>query len=199
MGKRDEIISVSLELFMNRGFERTSLAEIAKRIGFTKPAIYYYFDDKQTLFEATCRFFMDLIEKMWFPQTEQPATFQDALHAALGSINMMFLNFQALMHAEDTISMFKFYLFIYEAITRIDWFKESINNFYSATINQLSSLMVDGQEKGVIRKDLDPDVVSTAITALIEGLIMMHMADLDIELEPLNEKMADNIWAMVRS
>ncbi|NIS79786.1 MAG: TetR family transcriptional regulator, partial [Anaerolineales bacterium] len=187
------------ELFMNNGYERTSLADIADRIGFTKPAIYYHFDNKQTLFEESCRLFMDLIEKSWPSQVEQLTSFKDALHGALGSIGKMVLGFQALMKVEDTISMFKAYLFIYEAITKIDWFRDSIKSFYAANISQLSSLMADGQEKGQIRKDLDPEVVSTAITALIEGMVLMNMADPDIDLEPLGEEMADSMWAMVRA
>jgi AcrR family transcriptional regulator len=181
------------------GYERTSLTDIADRIGFTKPALYYYFADKQALFEETCRLFMDLIEKMWAPQLEQLATLKDALQGAFGSIGKIFLNFQALTQVEDTISMFKAYLFIYEAITKIDWFRERINNFYATNIRYLSSLMADGQDEGEIRKDLDPDVVATSITALTEGIVLMYMADPGINLEPLVKKMADSMWAMIRA
>jgi AcrR family transcriptional regulator len=198
MNKRNKILSVSLEMFMNNGYEGTSLADIADRIGFSKPAIYYYFDDKQSLFEETCRLFIEQIDKMWPPQPMEPPMFNDALQIALGSIGEAFVRFQALMQTEDTTSMFRFYLFIYEAITRIDWFRESINNFYVANINHLSHLMAEGQEKGEIRKDIDPDTVSTAITALIEGALVLRMAIPDIDLESFGKQMADNIWTMVR-
>lgn len=199
MSKRDEILSVSLEMFMNNGYERTSLADIADRIGFSKPAIYYYFDDKQSLFEETCRLFISLMNKMWVPQLEKMETFKDALQMVVGSVGKTFLSFQALIQVEDTISMFKIYLFIYEAVSRIEWFRESINNFYAENTNHLSRLMAEGQEKGEIRKDIDPDIVSTAITALIEGVAMMYMSDPNIDLEPLGKKMAANIWTMVRT
>ncbi|MCB0225191.1 MAG: helix-turn-helix transcriptional regulator, partial [Anaerolineae bacterium] len=50
MDTKQQIISVAFELFINNGYERTSLTDIAKQIGITKPAIYYHFENKETLF-----------------------------------------------------------------------------------------------------------------------------------------------------
>ncbi|HSG79148.1 MAG TPA: TetR/AcrR family transcriptional regulator [Acidimicrobiia bacterium] len=51
-GRRSEIIEVATRLFSERGYAATSLEDIAEVIGFTKPAIYYYFGSKdEILFE----------------------------------------------------------------------------------------------------------------------------------------------------
>jgi TetR/AcrR family transcriptional regulator, cholesterol catabolism regulator len=50
--RRSEIISVSTTLFRERGYHATSLDHIADRIGFTKPAIYYYFKSKEEILFA---------------------------------------------------------------------------------------------------------------------------------------------------
>ena len=51
-GRRSEIIAVATRLFSERGYAATSLEDIAEVIGFTKPAIYYYFASKdEILFE----------------------------------------------------------------------------------------------------------------------------------------------------
>jgi AcrR family transcriptional regulator len=44
-----EIRSVALELFATKGFEQTSLREIAERLGITKAALYYHFASKNEL------------------------------------------------------------------------------------------------------------------------------------------------------
>lgn len=44
-----EIRAVALELFAARGFEQTSLREIAERLGITKAALYYHFSSKDEL------------------------------------------------------------------------------------------------------------------------------------------------------
>lgn len=49
---REEVKAVALELFTTKGFERTSLREIAERLGITKAALYYHFPSKQDLARA---------------------------------------------------------------------------------------------------------------------------------------------------
>ncbi|MEX1171079.1 MAG: TetR/AcrR family transcriptional regulator [Chloroflexota bacterium] len=51
-GRKAEIIAVSTALFREHGYHATSLDDIAGRIGFTKPAIYYYFKSKEDILFA---------------------------------------------------------------------------------------------------------------------------------------------------
>ncbi len=40
---------VALELFAEQGYEKTSLREIAERLGVTKAALYYHFKSKEDI------------------------------------------------------------------------------------------------------------------------------------------------------
>ncbi len=46
---RERILDVALELFMEDGYEKTSLRDIAERLGVTKAAIYYHFERKEDI------------------------------------------------------------------------------------------------------------------------------------------------------
>nr|MDT0657797.1 TetR/AcrR family transcriptional regulator [Micromonospora sp. DSM 115978] len=46
---RSRIQAVALELFTEQGYERTSLREIAERLGVTKAALYYHFKSKDDI------------------------------------------------------------------------------------------------------------------------------------------------------
>lgn len=46
---RARIRAVALELFVEKGFEKASLREIAERLGITKAALYYHFPSKTDL------------------------------------------------------------------------------------------------------------------------------------------------------
>ncbi|MER5862299.1 helix-turn-helix domain-containing protein [Kitasatospora sp. NPDC002040] len=46
---RARIIEVALELFAEQGYEKTSLREIADRLGVTKAALYYHFKTKDDI------------------------------------------------------------------------------------------------------------------------------------------------------
>ena len=50
--KRNEILSAALMLFGEKGFNGTTMDEIAKEMGFTKAALYQYFTSKEDLFSS---------------------------------------------------------------------------------------------------------------------------------------------------
>ena len=49
---RAEILAVASELFVEQGYEGTSLREIAERLGITKAALYYHFPSKDDMLLA---------------------------------------------------------------------------------------------------------------------------------------------------
>jgi AcrR family transcriptional regulator len=49
---RERILDISLELFTDQGYDKTSLRQIAERLGFTKAAIYYHFASKGDILMA---------------------------------------------------------------------------------------------------------------------------------------------------
>jgi AcrR family transcriptional regulator len=49
---RERIKQVALELFTEHGYDKTSLREIAERLGVTKAALYYHFKSKEEIVHA---------------------------------------------------------------------------------------------------------------------------------------------------
>lgn len=48
----DELLDAALALFVEKGYAHTSVAEIARRAGLSKGAVYLYFPSKQAILEA---------------------------------------------------------------------------------------------------------------------------------------------------
>ncbi len=46
---RERILDVAQELFTQHGYDKTSLRDIAERLGITKAALYYYFERKDDI------------------------------------------------------------------------------------------------------------------------------------------------------
>jgi AcrR family transcriptional regulator len=49
---RERILDIALELFNENGYDKTSLREIADRLGVTKAALYYHFERKEDILLA---------------------------------------------------------------------------------------------------------------------------------------------------
>ena len=52
---RDRILDTALDLFIEQGYEKTSLREIAERVGVTKAALYYHFSSKEEILRTLVR------------------------------------------------------------------------------------------------------------------------------------------------
>jgi len=50
---RKKIVSEAFAIFLEKGFEKTMMDDIAARLGVTKPAIYRYYKNKEELFIAS--------------------------------------------------------------------------------------------------------------------------------------------------
>lgn len=51
---RDQIVAAATEHFSRYGFEKTTVSDLAKAIGFSKAYIYKFFPSKQAIGEAIC-------------------------------------------------------------------------------------------------------------------------------------------------
>lgn len=58
---RDQIIEAANDCFARYGFQKTTVSDLAKAIGFSKAYIYRFFESKQAIGEAICRSRLDII------------------------------------------------------------------------------------------------------------------------------------------
>lgn len=50
--QRERILAAAAQLFAAQGYANTTMAQIVRELGVTKPFVYYYFRDKQEIFET---------------------------------------------------------------------------------------------------------------------------------------------------
>lgn len=63
--RREEILQAAKELFLELGYEATTIRRIADRVGVSAPALYLYFQDKEQMMLALCdQTFAVLIESI---------------------------------------------------------------------------------------------------------------------------------------
>lgn len=69
---RERIQQVALELFAEQGYERTSLREIAERLGVTKAALYYHFKSKEDIVRSFTEDYFTKLDALITWGQEQP-------------------------------------------------------------------------------------------------------------------------------
>ncbi len=68
---RLRIIETAIPLFARLGFENTSTREIAAEAGVNPPALQYYFDSKEGLYQACAEHIADFVTGMLDPELER--------------------------------------------------------------------------------------------------------------------------------
>jgi AcrR family transcriptional regulator len=75
---RVRIQQVALELFAEQGYERTSLREIAERLGVTKAALYYHFKSKEDIVRSFTEDYFARIDALIAWGRDEPTSDQTA-------------------------------------------------------------------------------------------------------------------------
>jgi AcrR family transcriptional regulator len=70
---REQIRAVALEMFADRGYDGTSLREIAEQLGVTKAAVYYHFKTKEDILVSLLEDFLAQVDELLDWAQEQPA------------------------------------------------------------------------------------------------------------------------------
>jgi AcrR family transcriptional regulator len=71
---RSRIQAVAVELFSEQGYEKTSLREIAERLGVTKAALYYHFKSKEDIVHSLVDDYFGQMDSLVVWASQQPRT-----------------------------------------------------------------------------------------------------------------------------
>jgi AcrR family transcriptional regulator len=69
---KSRLQELALQLFAEQGYEKTSLREIAERLGVTKAALYYYFKSKEDIVRSLVEDYVAEIDELIAWGKEQP-------------------------------------------------------------------------------------------------------------------------------
>jgi AcrR family transcriptional regulator len=71
---RSRLRELALQLFAEQGYEKTSLREIAERLGVTKAALYYYFKSKEDIVASLVEDYVAQLDDLIAWGKDQPRT-----------------------------------------------------------------------------------------------------------------------------
>lgn len=77
--RRAHILAIATEVFLEVGFEKTSMAEIAQRVGGSKATLYNYFGSKDELFVAVMDLSAQRLMGTVFDRLDRPGTLHEVL------------------------------------------------------------------------------------------------------------------------
>ena len=160
ISNKENILREAAVLFSQMGYERTSMNEIAKRVGITKPAIYYHFANKKELFE-------ELVDMSFKNSQERIADIANTNHNAIKKLEQLALGTIADLKKNPDGARFVYDLMSGNIRKNI---KLDHGKVFSKQKKYFEQILEEGKEQGVIKKELD----TTTFTMIYFGTLNMY-------------------------
>jgi AcrR family transcriptional regulator len=101
---RDRILDIAMDLFIEHGYDATSLRQIAEPLGFTKAALYYHFTSKQDILRALMEPAIDLQRRL-IDRIDAAHSLEDWAALLTWMLDEMFANYRVFKLADRNRSV----------------------------------------------------------------------------------------------
>lgn len=167
---RNQIVVAATEHFSRYGYEKTTVSDLAKSIGFSKAYIYKFFESKQAIGESICANCIGRIE----------AEVKAAIDEADRPPEKLRRMFKAIV--ESSLSLFSEDRKLYEIATSAATERWLVTITYEAHIKaMLRDILQQGRESGDFERKTPLDETTTAIYLVmrpyLNPLLLQHSFD----------------------
>jgi AcrR family transcriptional regulator len=163
---RKKIIDAAYRLFLNRGYHKTTMDEIAGVLGVTKPALYQYFPGKEDLYAAVAergrQELKGILERSYQDRDIRGGSEDlfDAIAQYAPQFQGMYSEMMLMAPHNERIRL------VLEEDLRED-------------VLVVERFIARQQETGFIPSRSDPHVLAVACHAMVNGLLLDMMAGMD--------------------
>lgn len=191
------IAKAALRLFLQNGYEKTSMNAIAREVGITKPAIYHHFKNKDELFHEVLSLFFREMGKWSKARFEICEDVKDLLRSFFEILTGFKETADRLLGKQKGRTQYSFLEVFLSASKKDPSIRQRMEQGFAETRSFLRGELLKAQKKGQIRKDIDCETLAFEIHALIEGTGLISYIDKSVDKESMGKRMFDNMWKMV--
>jgi AcrR family transcriptional regulator len=162
--KKEAIFTAAAKLFANEGFYRVSVREICEAAGVTKPVLYYYFKDKETLLlelvKETSNVAQELVKK-------HSADTDDFRQFLKGLVNL-YADFISKYPHLFRLAIFVQFMVVPESVRQLKYEIDSQN------LKIFREQFSHAQEQNILTKDADPILLAHNYLGTIIMIVSNH-------------------------
>lgn len=161
---KDLILNAAREIFLEEGYENTSIRKIASKIEYSPGIIYLHFRDKNELLLALHDKAFECKMEALFHSVQDIADPWERL-AATGKSYITY----GIENPKDYELMFILSCTMEALAVKQEFWKDG-----SLAINMLKQNIRECAEAGYFKKEIDPDAVSLMLWAQVHGLVTLY-------------------------
>lgn len=156
MSKEEKIIQAAIEVFREKGIEKTKVSDIVKAAGIAQGTFYLYFPSRLSVMPAIAKNMVERIIATLDEGISSHKPFEQQLEEV---VEMVFL---ITKDYGDIVAL------IYAGIAQTEHLKEW-ENIYAPYYEWMSHFLLSGKQQGMIRDSIDPTRSAKLMIGLIES------------------------------
>jgi TetR/AcrR family acrAB operon transcriptional repressor len=166
---RESVLIAALDLFSEKGYSRTTFADIAKKIGMTRGAVYWHFDNKPALLAAMVDYFCSRREQRVQQHFSEIHTLEELREA--------FLEHARAVVEDKRLKKFEFFMAF-----QMEWSEELLTETHKILdrirkdpFEKLIAILRSAPISGRFRKNVDPEKLAITLAGLWVGLCKIYL------------------------
>ena len=161
--RKQEIIDGAIRLFAEKGYDKTSISDIAKSLGISQGLCYRYFESKEQIYDAAIEEYANLIVGQNLKKHDSAKTIKELIYGITESID----NFTAVEKENEDL-----YRFFHSPNS-----KRMHNELFLQVIKKLLPHVTDILENEVQKGEIHIDDPKTIATFGLYGQMGMFLND----------------------
>lgn len=182
IAKREEILDVALELFTQKGYDRTSVREIARLAGLSQAGLLHHFSTKEELFIEVLR--------------RRDVRNREEFQAGEGDPNSISRLVSIVRNNMSQPGLVRLYVTMSAESTDVD---STARSFFVERYRSLRAEVAKDvrtkQQLGELSAELDPDAVASLLIAAADGLQIQWLLESE---GPDMGVLMEQLWTALR-
>lgn len=161
---RELIIKTALTLFNEKGYDKTTMADIIHSSGLTNGTIYHLFGNKQSIITGIYDYYFDV-------ELGLNENLKEKVKNPFPYIKQFLLDYEQIWVSAGwalPANTYRIYENLYSKEETDDLF---LDNFFSSSKEELENFIIAAQKYGTIRNDLEARFIVTTIFIFGRGLL----------------------------
>lgn len=188
---RAAIVESAFRLFIERGYEGASMADLVAVTGLSKGAVYHHFRDKDALHDAAIEHFF---LRFFGPDEGAAPAGDEGLEAVLADLCAGYVR---LMDAISTVVSDRtaYYRFVFSILPKV---KDQIRGQIVDARTRIAAAASFDRDRGALAESPDSNGVADHCLALIEGTALLCVVEGREDIAPSLEQSVENYMRLLR-
>lgn len=156
MSKKDAIVHAAIQVFREKGIEKTTVSHIVKAAGIAQGTFYLYFPSKLALMPVIAEEMVEKTMEIVQENVEEKASIQTKLTQLVDAIFLVARDYNEIQ------------ALIYAGLASTEHLKEW-ETVYAPFYQWISTLLKEAEEAGVVRRTMNIDRTAKLVIGLVES------------------------------